>query len=77
MTKTFLEMASEAAVAMVNKGLIRVPVVRGETWEQSNAKAVKTFGWAVLEIYREIEGVPRRGKEAPKDKTGKKLILVR
>jgi DNA repair photolyase len=77
MNKTFLELASEAAVAMVHKGLIRVPQEKGETWNQLNKKAVKTFGWAVLEIYREIEAVPRRAKEIPKDKSGKKIVVVR
>lgn len=75
MTKSFLELATEAVTALVNRGQLRIPQDKNESWEKHNAKAVKTFGWAVLELYREIENVPKRAREPRKEK--KSQLIVR
>lgn len=77
MNKTFLELATEAATAMVNKGQLKIPMDKGEDWKSYNKKAVKTFGWAVLELYREIESVPKRSKEPSRSDVKPKIITPR
>lgn len=72
--KTYLELATEAATAMVNRGQLKIPQLKGEDWKDYNKKAIKTFGWAVLELYREIQDVTRKAKEQPKDGKPMKLI---
>jgi len=62
MQKTYLELASEVVTAMVNKGYIKVVPEKGDDWKAHNKKAVKTIGWAILEMYQEISNVPRRAK---------------
>ena len=79
MQKTYLELATEVTTAMINKGYIRVGVEKGEDWKVHNKKAVKTVGWAILEVYREISGVPRRANEPEKkeEKPKSKLVTAR
>ena len=75
--KTYLELATEVVTAMIGKGQLRVPQDKAEKWEAFNMKAVHTVGWAILEMYREIEEVPKKAKEQPRDEKkpkGPKLI---
>jgi hypothetical protein len=64
-SKTHLELATELVTAMISKGQIRVPVDREENWKDHNRKAIHTVGWAILEMYRELQGVRERAKEEP------------
>jgi hypothetical protein len=66
MNKTYLELATEVVTAMVNKGQLRVPQDKGERWEAFNMKSIHTVGWAILEMYREIEDVPKKPARGPK-----------
>jgi hypothetical protein len=78
MTKTYLELATEVVTAMVNRGYIKIVPEKGEDWKAQNNKAVKTVGWAILEMYREIQSVPKRSSEyEPKSEKKTRLISVR
>ena len=75
--KSYLELATEVVTAMVNKGQLRVPQEKMENWEKYNMKAIHTVGWAILEMYREIEEVPKKAKQQPpteKPAKGPKII---
>ena len=79
MNKTFLELATEAATAMVSKGMIKYVPKKGEAWEEINKNSIKTFGWAVLELYKELTQVPNKSKLPEKPKAGEKsrIILIK
>ncbi len=79
MAKTYLELASEVVTAMVNRGYLKVVPEKGEDWKAQNNKAIKTVGWALLEMYRELQSVPKRANEPDvKDtKPRTRLITVR
>lgn len=64
--KTYLELATEIVTAMINKGYIRVVPDKGDDWLHQNHKSIHTVGWAILEMYREIQSVPMKAKEEPK-----------
>jgi hypothetical protein len=64
--KTYLELAAETVTAMINKGYIRVVPDKGDDWQNHNHKSIHTVGWAILEMYREIQSVPQKAKEQPK-----------
>lgn len=74
MNKTYLELASETVTAMISRGQLRIPQDKGEKWEDFNKKAIHTVGWAILEMYREIQSVPRR---APHQDGKKKPVIHR
>lgn len=73
MNKTYLELASETVTAMITKGQLRIPQDKGEPWEDFNRKAIHTVGWAILEMYREIQSVPKRASQP--DRTKKPVII--
>jgi hypothetical protein len=60
MAKTFMEMSAEMVTAMVTRGLLRVERTKNEDWKEYNQRAVKTVGWAMLEMYKEVSRVPGR-----------------
>ncbi len=64
--KTYLELATEIVTAMINKGYLRVVPDKGDDWQHANHKSIHTVGWAILEMYREIQAVPTKSKEEPK-----------
>ena len=64
--KTYLELATETVTAMINRGYIRVVPDKGDDWLSHNHKSIHTVGWAILEMYREIQAVPQKAKEQPK-----------
>ena len=66
MNKTYLELASEIVTAMINKGYLRVVPDKGDDWMAHNRKSIHTVGWALLEMYREVQNVPRKAAEEPK-----------
>ncbi len=70
--KTYLELATEVVTAMINKGYLRVAVQDGKDWKAKNHEAVHTIGWAILEMYREIEAVPKKAREFPVNGNGHK-----
>ncbi len=75
--KTYLELATEVVTAMVNKQQLKVPQDKGERWQDYNMKSIHTIGWAILEMYREIEDVPKKAKQQPRTEKpvkGPKLI---
>lgn len=71
MNKSFLELSCEGVNAMIQRGYLRFPTNRTLSLEESNVKAIHTYGWAVEEMYREIEAVPKRVKEPRKEKKSK------
>ncbi|MDP1675677.1 MAG: hypothetical protein Q8L88_02335 [Bacteroidota bacterium] len=75
MNKTFLELATDAATAMVSKGMIKYVPKKGETWEEINKQSIKTFGWAVVELYKEISLATAKAKLPEKPKAGEKKII--
>ena len=77
MQKTYLELATETVTAMINKGYLKVVPDKGETWEKQNAKSVKTVGWAILEMYREIMAVPQRAKEEKQPPKGTSKLITK
>lgn len=75
--KTYLELATEVVTAMIAKNQLRVPQDKSEKWQDFNLKSIHTVGWAILEMYREIEEVPKKAKQQPpteKPVKGPKLI---
>ena len=74
--KTHLELATEVVVAMVNKGYLKVPQGKDESWRDFNKKSCHTIGWAIEEMYREIGAVRGRAKE-PRDEKKPKLEIAR
>jgi|WetSurMetagenome_2_1015567.scaffolds.fasta_scaffold857532_2 hypothetical protein len=64
--KTYLELATETVAAMINKGYLRVVPDKGDDWQSQNHKSIHTVGWAILEMYREIQSVPQKARELPK-----------
>jgi hypothetical protein len=75
--KTFLELATEVVTAMIGRGQLRVPQDKGEKWQDFNMKSIHTVGWAILEMYREIEVVPKKARgqlPAQKPVKGPKII---
>ena len=74
MTKSYLEPATDAVTEMIKKGYLRVAVDTGMDWKSYNRESIHTVGWAILEMYREIQGVPQRAKDPPKAKEQSKLI---
>jgi len=66
MNKTYLEMATEVVTAMIANRQLRVPQDKTEKWEDFNMKSIHTEGWAILEMYREIEEVPKKAKQQPR-----------
>ena len=64
--KTYLELATETVTAMINRGYIRVVPDKGDDWLTHNHKSIHTVGWAILEMYREIQSVPQKSRELPK-----------
>jgi hypothetical protein len=79
MAKTYLELATEVVTAMVNRGYIKVVPERGEDWKAQNNKAIKTVGWAILEMYREVQSVPKRStdEEHKSEKQKAKIITAK
>lgn len=67
MQKTYLELATDVVTAMINKGYLKAVPEKGEDWKSQNAKAVHTIGWAILQMYKEIQQVPRRAGEEERD----------
>jgi hypothetical protein len=77
-SKTHLELASELVAQMISKGQLRVPVIRDEGWKDHNKKAIHTVGWAILEMYRELQGARERAKEeAEKRPELRRIVLSR
>ena len=77
MNKTYLEMATEVVTAMIANRQLRVPQDKTEKWQDFNLKSIHTVGWAILEMYREIEDVPKKAKQQPptqKPAKGPKII---
>ena len=68
MNKTYLELASEAVTAMINKGYLRIPVEGKTTATEYNYIATRTIGWAILEMYRELKDVPVKAARQPRKK---------
>jgi hypothetical protein len=78
MQKTHLELSSEIVTAMINKGYLRVAIDKGKDWKQYNRESVHTVGWAILEMYRELQGVRERAREEePKRPEVKKIVVAR
>ena len=75
--KTYLELATEIVTAMINKGYLRVVPDKGDDWQSANHKSIHTVGWAILEMYREIQSVPAKSKEAPKKPSRSNVKPVR
>jgi len=75
-TKTHLELASELVTAMINKGYLRVAIDKGKDWKQYNRESVHTVGWAILEMYRELQGVRERAREEGQKKPEPKRIVL-
>jgi hypothetical protein len=76
-SKTHLELASELVTAMISKGQLRVPVDKEENWKAHNHKAIHTVGWAILEMYREMQGVRERAREEHQAHATPRLIVSR
>lgn len=76
MTRTHLELATELVTAMISKGYLRVAVDKGKDWKQYNRESVHTVGWAILEMYRELQGVRERAREEGQTKPEQKKIVV-
>jgi hypothetical protein len=47
----------------------RVPQDKTEKWLDFNMKSIHTVGWAILEMYHEIEDVPKKAKQQPPTQT--------
>jgi hypothetical protein len=77
MQKTHLELATELVTAMISKGQIRIPAENGESWKTHNHKAIHTVGWAILEMYRELQQVRTKASEEPKRPELKQIIVQR
>jgi hypothetical protein len=75
--KTHLELATELVTAMINKGQLRIPAEIGENWKDHNHKAIHTFGWAILETYRELQGIREKAQESPKRLELKGIVVTR
>jgi hypothetical protein len=75
MNKTYLELASEIVTAMINKGYLRVVPAKGDDWMKQNNTSIRTVGWALLEMYREIQAVPKKALQPPQKDSTKSRIL--
>jgi hypothetical protein len=75
-SKTHLELASELVTAMISKGQLRVPVDKEENWKAHNHKAIHTVGWAILEMYREMQGVREKARDEPNKNPALRRIVV-
>lgn len=74
-SKTHLELASELVTAMISKGQLRVPVDKEENWKAYNHKAIHTVGWAILEMYQELQGVRGKAREENQPHAAPRLIV--
>jgi hypothetical protein len=74
--KTYLELASETVTAMVNRGLIRIETPKTMDWRQRNNLTIHTIGWAVLEMYRELQEVPQKARQPRKKEDHKPRIIT-
>ncbi len=77
MQKTHLELATELVTAMISKGQLRIPTENGENWKAHNYKTIHTVGWAILETYRELQGVRAKASEEPKRPALKQIVVAR
>jgi|WetSurMetagenome_2_1015567.scaffolds.fasta_scaffold109663_2 hypothetical protein len=75
-SKTHLELATELVTVMVSKGQIRIPTIKDEDSKAHNHKAIHTVGWAILEVYRELQGVRDKAKENPETKRALNRIVL-
>jgi hypothetical protein len=75
-SKTHLELATELVTVMVSKGQIRIPTIKDEDWKAHNHKVIHTVGWAILEMYREMQGVRERAKGEPEKRSELRRIVV-
>jgi hypothetical protein len=77
MQKTHLELATELVTAMISKGQIRIPAENGENWKAHNHKAIHTVGWAILETYRELQGIREKAQDPPKRPELKRIVVAK
>ncbi len=58
--------------------MLTVPKIEKDfDWKKRNAEAIKTFGWAVLEIYKELYRVRKRTLEEDAKPKEQKSKLIR
>ncbi|TAK63638.1 MAG: hypothetical protein EPO24_04000 [Bacteroidetes bacterium] len=76
MQKTFLELSAEVVTAMISRGFLKIVPEKGEDWKSQNHKAIHTVGWAIAEMYNEIQKAPKKAKDFESKPSQPKTKLI-